>query len=278
MNKLDLADTLILIKENLVDENQSQKAVELLERILQKYPGSAETHRLLGQVYWQMKRYDSALDRFIDALLIDPDNCDFKLQLYAIATFKRKEEYGKKFEDAIELLPKCIVLYNAVGYFYKYKNRYKDAILIYTKGIRINPNAVGLYYFRAELYAKIGRIEDAISDYEYGLKIDQNLSKNCQYYFDVAGLYIEIKNFIQALIHLNGLFQFAKPDISENFIIFNLSRKKYVYKYFEICKRHLTHYPEDQAAELCYKLIVTIFKSQNWELEEQEVIIKETCH
>jgi tetratricopeptide (TPR) repeat protein len=280
MNKLDLADTLILIKENLVDEKQSKKAVELLERILQKYPGSAETHRLLGQVYYQMKQYDNAFDRFIDALLIDPDNSNpkFRVQLYSIATFYRKEEYGKKLEQALELIPKCIVLYIAIGYFYKQKNRYMEAISIYTKGIKSIPNAAELYYSRAEMYAKIGGIDNAISDYEMGLKIDQDPSKNYWYYLDVSGLYLENQNFIQSLIHLNSLFQFAKPDISTNFGIFNLSRKKYVYKYFDICKNHLTHYPEDQAAELCYKLIAKIFESQNWELEEQEVIIKETCH
>jgi tetratricopeptide (TPR) repeat protein len=278
MNQKDLADTLLLIDKNLIDEKQNQKAAELLEKILLKHPRSAETHRLLGLAYWQMKRYDNALDSFIDALLIEPDNCNFTVRLFGIVTFYSKEKYVKKLEEAIDLIPTCIVLYNTIGYYYRYKKLFEEAISNFTKGIENMPNTVELYYKRADLYAEIGRTEDAIRDYEKALELDQDLSKNYSKFLEVAGLYLENKNFNQALKHLNNLFQIKKADEAERFedLYFSFERED-IYKYLEICKSHMTHHPEDRAAEYCFHLIAVIFNTMKWPIEEQKVIEKETC-
>ena len=217
MNKSDLADTLLLIKLNLIEENKNEKAVELLEKIVAKHPKSAEAFRLLGKAYYQKKDYDQSLENIFKACSIEPNYIDGMVQLLASARLNGTEKSLKKFDHAIELVPRCSLLYVVRGYLLMFNNRREDAILNYTKGINNNPTYWDLYFRRAWAYRIVGKIDEAIEDYEKGIELCPNLSESPDIFLQIASLYIEKHNFEKATTHLGRLFIAVKENIKEHF-------------------------------------------------------------
>uniref|UniRef100_H2YRQ2 Uncharacterized protein n=1 Tax=Ciona savignyi TaxID=51511 RepID=H2YRQ2_CIOSA len=57
------------------------------------------------------------------------------------------------------------------------KNKFSEAIQLYTEGTKIAKDLTPLYTNRAACYLKLGQCEEAISDCDFSLKIDEKWSK-----------------------------------------------------------------------------------------------------
>lgn len=115
------------------------------------------------------------------------------------------------FEEAIELLNKSIELKNdfEISYFYRavaYQSikKYDEAMLDYTKSIKLNPKMTDAYYNKAKIVLEKKEISDveldkAISNLEAALELDE---KFIDALFALACAHKKKQNYHKALVYL----------------------------------------------------------------------------
>lgn len=67
--------------EQLYTSNQSQKALEFIEKLIQKDPENDELHFCQGKIYYQKQEWGRAINAFQKALEINPDHPEARSQI-----------------------------------------------------------------------------------------------------------------------------------------------------------------------------------------------------
>jgi len=91
----------------------------ILKQAAQTDPQNLEVHRYLGQLYFQQRKFDMALEQFNFILKSEPKDTDAKLFIGLIydETGKRKEAIAT-FKEILDKEPKSPDALNALGYIY----------------------------------------------------------------------------------------------------------------------------------------------------------------
>lgn len=126
-----------------------------------------------------------------------------------------------EYKQAIELISKSIELKNdwEISYFYRavaYHNmeNFDEAILDYTKALKINPKMCDAYYNRAKIMLEKKdcekNLDKIISDLENALKLDE---KFIDALFAMAAAYKKKEDYHKALEYLEKLLQIEPSAI-----------------------------------------------------------------
>jgi tetratricopeptide (TPR) repeat protein len=91
-------------------------------------------------------------------------------------------------------------------------HRYKDAIDIFTEGLRYFPNAPELYRHRGHRFITLRRLDDAIADLEHGITLAQNRKMEIEADGIPNKLNIPLSNLHFNLYYHLGLAYFLKAD------------------------------------------------------------------
>lgn len=140
-----------------------------------------------------------------------------------------------EFEHAIELISKSIELKNdwEISYFYRavafqYLEKWDEAILDYTKAIKINPKMTDAYYNKAKIMLERKDCESdlaqIITDLETALKLDD---KFIDALFAMAAVQKKIGNYHKSLEYLEKLLQ-IQPDAIHARALKKLLLQKYI--------------------------------------------------
>ena len=144
--------------------------------------------------------------------------------------------HQSKFEDAIEKITNSIQLKNdwEISYFYRavanqYLEKMNEAILDYTKAIKINPKMTDAYYNRAKIILERKNISDnelnrAIEDLNQALSLDE---KFIEALFAMAAAQKKIGNYKLALEYLEKLLE-IEPDAIHAKALKKLLLQKYI--------------------------------------------------
>ncbi len=140
------------------------------------------------------------------------------------------------YQNAIDLISKSIELKNdfAVSYFYRAvayhaQNKLNEAMLDYTKAIKLNPDMTDAYYNRAKIILENNGsdeklIKKAIDDLTKALELDE---KFVDALFAMAAALKKLKNYHKALEYLERLLE-IEPDAIHAKALKKLILQKYI--------------------------------------------------
>ena len=121
-NNYDVEDLFIPHAEALAATQQTDKAIEILNNTVKKYPDNDYAFHELGNVYWIKKDYDKAIDNYKRAVEISPGYA--RPYLYMAEIYKIQGEKN----NAIDNYMKAVRLFAEHEYFDEVK-QYTNAIL-----------------------------------------------------------------------------------------------------------------------------------------------------
>ena len=131
-------------RERLVRDFNNKHFSQLLKKIseLQKnYSESLFLLSLLGNINYELKEYEKAINNFESIIKIDSHFSDAYYNLGII--FKNINQIDKSidnFEKCIKINPKKFEAYNNLGNIYRDKQQIETAINLYVESLEINPN------------------------------------------------------------------------------------------------------------------------------------------
>jgi tetratricopeptide (TPR) repeat protein len=166
----------------------------------------------IGDSYYMLKDYKSALDNFYYALMIFPDNC---------------------------------IVHKKIGNAYAGLNDFEKSIEHYTIAISFNPDFMEAYYNRGNVYFTIHKYDEAIQDYkraEYLLEEKETLIIN---YTNLSRLLFLTERYRESIEYGNkilknadvvdlGVFYYiAKYNMAISYL--NLSEPETAYELYDEC-------------------------------------------
>ncbi len=124
--------------------------------------------------------------------------------------------------ESLEFLDKAVELNKNfdISYFYRAVayhalEKYDDAILDYTKALKLNPNLTDAYYNRAKIILEKKNptpkeLNNAILDLDNALKLDENFIDAL---FAAAAAQKKVKNYKKALVYLERLLKIQPESV-----------------------------------------------------------------
>jgi len=224
--------------ENLIDNNQSQNALEHCERILEQYPRCLETFRLMGKAFLELQQFDKAEEVFQKVLAWVPDDFTANLGL-SLLREKQTNLDGTiwHMERALEAQPSNTAIQNELQRLYKQRDGVASPRIRLTRGglVRMyirgdlipqaiseiqtilseDPSRMDIRILQATAYLKSGRKEEAFA-------VCQEILKELPYCYEAnrilfenstSSLSIEEAQTIQKrLRELDPYYEFTSPE------------------------------------------------------------------
>ncbi len=146
-------------------------------------------------------------------------------------------DFGRgKFESAIEYITKSIEMKDdfSVAYFYRgacYHSleEYDEAMMDYSKAIKLDPKMTDAYYNRAKIILtrkdiQAPKIENAIKDLEKAIELDPNFQDAL---YAIAAAYKKLGDYHKTLEYIEKLLQ-VEPDHIYGKALKKLILQKYI--------------------------------------------------
>lgn len=150
-----------------------KNALESAEAYIAQFPFDLMANFFIGNLYFQLSRFDDAIRFFKKTTEIDP----FHVQAYSnlgISCYRsgRIQEAIHYFKQALKIQPDLSVLrFNLANLLLK-ENKWEEAILQYEDGKRYQKAPAKVLANLAFAYQKTGQYEKAILNYEESAQID----------------------------------------------------------------------------------------------------------
>jgi Flp pilus assembly protein TadD len=152
--------------------------VTLWEDVVRKSPGKPRGQYNLGLAYDDLGRTDEAIEKFRNAISINPN--------YAKAYNNLGVAYGKKGQNdkkiqalniALKLEPDFAKAHNNLGNAYAREGRIDEAIEEYRVALRLKPDYANAYSNLGAVYASQGRIDEAIEEFLKALRLEPDFAE-----------------------------------------------------------------------------------------------------
>lgn len=174
-------------------------------------PDDAPLQAGLGQAYFAKKSYTEAEKHYLQALKLDKDNPKYENNLAALyMETKRWDDAIRYFHKAASnlLFSQPEVAWTGYGYAYFMKGDYLAAISAYKKALDQNWRYPQAYVRRGEAFDALGKPGKAIADYEQALKLYPNYSL-AHYNLAITGM--KLRKVDMAINHFSKVVDLA-PD------------------------------------------------------------------
>lgn len=210
---------------------ETTKSIEIYHRILALEPYSSEAWFNLGQVCFNEKRYQEAVDAYDYALVVNPEDSLAHLQkahtLYHVGRFteaaKEYNEHAQWFEctamvrvfegesyekacmfdqamecyqKALEMDPKSIDACTGLGICLMEKGDFRGSLVWFERALRIDYHVSETWVYVAEVFINLDMPEDAMLCYKRSLEIDSCQADVCS---SLGNLYLDAGDYVQAL-------------------------------------------------------------------------------
>ena len=141
--------------------NDLQRAIELLEKVIARYPDEGDAYRRLGATYGSLSQPEKAVH---------------------------------SLERGVKALPHSGPLHNDLGYFYLLAGRYSDGLREFEAYARLSPREPNAYDSLGEAYLVTGEPDKALEKYARALALDasfRNAHRGRAWAFAMLGRYPE---------------------------------------------------------------------------------------
>jgi len=152
-------------------EGNPERAAELFEEILQRYPDFEDAYIDLSLLYGGILREQSKVLELLErGVRANPSSGHLHNQYgYALFEVGRYAEALQEIETYAELNPNEPNPLDSLAEMYLRTGQPERAIEIYTEALRIDPDWMSTLIGRASAYAMLGRFDDALAELdEYG--------------------------------------------------------------------------------------------------------------
>lgn len=153
---------------------ESQKAVELHEKIVKKSPDDALAHYHLGFAYGQIDRYDLEVSEYKKAISLGLKKAELYYNL-GIALGETFHDYPgaiAAFQEAVRLKPTDAEFHYNLGLAFLFNQEKEEAEKELREAIRIEPKHVQARISLGDLYADRKELKKAEEEWQEALRID----------------------------------------------------------------------------------------------------------
>ena len=196
-NRKKLRDqSLIGLAEAYYYSKRYRDASAVVQLILQKDPKNARAWRLQGLIYAEQKRINEAVEAFLKAIELNPD--DSELRVFLARAYAMNEmtypEAIKHYEEALKSQPDNAEIRAELARFYIYSNNYTKANEQYVYLIKRNPKDVRLRADYVRIHLKGKQYDKAVEECKNLLQLEPDNIDSRLLYGEVliqAGMYDE---------------------------------------------------------------------------------------
>ena len=155
-------------------------AKDLLLKGIKACPTHSESHRLLGQIYFQNGDTEKAENTVLEALRLDPKNMWALILMGNIfAKDKDKSDVAETYYNKVlEYYPDNAIALNNVAGTFLAKSEYSKGILYLEKALEIDDTYINSYYGLALAHYKNNNLQDAFKYAAAGVKKGKNRAED----------------------------------------------------------------------------------------------------
>jgi len=162
---------------SLVNQGRLDKALERFQEALALEPESAAFHAGLGNALYKKGLEDEAIIQYQKALEIDPDYAEAHNNLgNSLLQIGRAKEAITHFQRALEIRPDYAEAHNNLGYSLLQAGRVDEAIIQYQKALVLQPESANFHNSLGNALVQKGHIDEAIIQYQKALVIRPDLA------------------------------------------------------------------------------------------------------
>lgn len=169
-------------------------AKDLLLKGIKACPTHSESHRLLGQIYFQNGDTEKAENTVLEALRLDPKNMWALILMGNIfAKDKDKSNVAETYYNKVlEYYPDNAIALNNVAGTFLAKNEYSKGILYLEKALEIDDTYINSYYGLALAHYKNNNLQDAFEYAAAGVKKGKNRAEDPAVRSELLKLFLTI--------------------------------------------------------------------------------------
>lgn len=169
---------------------EALQAFEDATRLASKDHNIAGFHNNRGVVLLELLRYQEALDAFVLALQLEPDNDKYLKNLFRIHKYERFKK-ANQFCDQADTM--------------SFEHRYVDALLFFNKALQINPDHIRAVIWKGYLQINNYRYEEALAIFNQHLQI---FPRSVQALLGKGKVLYKLKCYDEALSVFQQVLQF----------------------------------------------------------------------
>lgn len=176
-----------ILKRNL------DKAKEIINNAIEKYPNSYFLHKLLGEINEKNGNKDIAIDEYIKAYDRNKSKSDLSIKAAELLkNTERKDDAIKLLNELLIKKPDCYEASCLLGDILYEKENYKEAVNVYMQALNYNPDKYELYYNLGMTFTRLNDFQSAKEYYEKAAQLN-SLLYNAKFNLgQIALLYNEI--------------------------------------------------------------------------------------
>ena len=159
------------IEKGVSTQEMNNPAASYSDKATEIKPDKFELYRNKGACFYQLGKYNEAIECYSKAIEIEPDK--FGLYRNKGACFYQLGKYNEAIEcysKAIEIEPDKFGLYRSKGACFYQLGKYNEAIECYDKAINLDPKEALFYSNKGDCLQKQDQWEEAIKCYEEAIK------------------------------------------------------------------------------------------------------------
>jgi tetratricopeptide (TPR) repeat protein len=194
-------------------QDKLDEAIELFKIAIILQPKKTEGHKNLAFAYAQKGDFDTAIKTYEEGIEMDPN--DLELKNYLGQLYYNM----KKFDEAIEILSDVVQnsqpatdVYNqallSLAFSYDMTNQAEKAIQTYTNAIENDPENTDLLFNMGRLQQQLEKYEEAIT---YFKQVIENNPNDFDSMISVGNCYLQLEKFTDSIPYFEKATE-LKPD------------------------------------------------------------------
>ena len=205
----------ILSVIKLFSTDRKQEAIDKVNALIKEYPESSLLLNLAGSFYKAIGKLEEALQRFKNAIAIDPElyAAYFNLGL-TLQDLGQLNEAVKQYNKSLTIKPERMEVYYQLALIHQEKGQIDDAVKQYEKALVINPNHILTYYNLSDI-KQYTVSDDQVAKME-SLLSTGNLSQSERIHlcFALAKVYENLGNQDELFKHLHEGNRLCKEKLN----------------------------------------------------------------
>lgn len=155
----------------------SKKNKELWLKLIDKYPDNYLAHVKLAKVYEKEGGMRKAIDEYVKAVDINKKDYDSYYRIsFLLNELGKREDATVMLKNLLEKKPEYVQASMLLGDILCSQEMYKEALNVYTKGLKHSPNNYELYYSMGIVYTMLNDFPNAKMCYEKAATINSLLT------------------------------------------------------------------------------------------------------
>ena len=199
-------------------------AKEALLSIIDKNPESYNAHKMLAEIYELEGGMRKAIDEYVQAIDINKQDYDSYYKIaYLLTQLDKKDEASQMLNSLLQKKPEYIKATELLGEILIEKEMYKEAVNIYTEGLKYTPTNYNFNYNLGIAFTMLNDFQSAKIYYERAAELN-SLAYNSKYSLaEIAMIYKELeeaeKYFLEVLeeenseLEADAYYELAKISI-----------------------------------------------------------------